>query len=118
MGQSSLLILLRRGGMSERKMAVEPLFRTAAGKTHTLTNRAMSQADVFRMIRRRAREAGIRTPINCHTFRATGITTYLQNGGTLENAQAMAAHESPRTTALYDRRGDAISLDEVERIVI
>ncbi len=94
------------------------LFRTATGKTHTLTDRAMSQADVFRMIQRRARAAKIVTQINCHTFRATGITTYLKNGGTLENAQAMAAHESPRTTALYDRRGDAISLDEVERIVI
>ncbi len=52
------------------------------------------------------------------SFRATGITTYLENGGTLENAQIMAAHESPRTTRLYDRRGDEISLDEVERIVI
>jgi site-specific recombinase XerD len=38
--------------------------------------------------------------------------------GTLENAQLMAAHESPRTTKLYDRTGDEITLDEVERIVI
>jgi integrase len=55
---------------------------------------------------------------NCHTFRATGITAYLEAGGTLENAQAMAAHESPRTTKLYDRTGDEITLDEVERITI
>jgi hypothetical protein len=54
----------------------------------------------------------------CHTFRATGITAYLEAGGTLENAQAMAAHESPRTTKLYDRTGDEIILDEVERIAI
>jgi integrase/recombinase XerD len=54
----------------------------------------------------------------CHTFRATGITAYLDNGGTLENAQLMAAHESPRTTKLYDRTGDEITLDEVERIAI
>ena len=94
------------------------LFRTVRGKTRQLTDRSMSQADVYRMIRRRAKDAGIATPINCHTFRATGITTYLENGGTLENAQVMAAHESPRTTRLYDRRGDEISLDEVERIVI
>jgi hypothetical protein len=52
------------------------------------------------------------------TFRATGITAYLEAGGTLENAQAMAAHESPRTTKLYDRTGDEITLDEVERITI
>jgi hypothetical protein len=54
--------------------------------------------------------------IGCHTFRVTGITVYLEAGGTLENAQAMAAHESPRTTKLYDRTGDEITLDEVERI--
>jgi hypothetical protein len=52
---------------------------------------------------------------HCHTFRATGITAYLGAGGTLENAQAMAAHESPRTTTLYDRTGDEITLDEVEK---
>ena len=67
---------------------------------------------------REAKEAGIETLSGCHTFRATGITTYLQNGGTLEKAQYMAAHESPRTTGLYDRRQDEISLDEVKRIVI
>ena len=61
------------------------------------------------------RSAGL---IGCHTFRATGITAYLEAGGTLENAQAMAAHESPRTTKLYDRTGDEITLDEVERIRI
>jgi len=65
--------------------------------------------------RRRARHEG---RIGCHTFRATGITAYLEAGGTLENAQAMAAHESPRTTKLYDRTGDEITLDEVERITI
>lgn len=68
------------------------------------------------MIQRRARQAGIRTRINCHTFRATGITIYLSNGGVLEKAQMMAAHESPRTTKLYDRTSDTVSLDEVERV--
>jgi integrase/recombinase XerD len=70
------------------------------------------------MIQRRAEEAGIKTKMGCHTFRATGITAYLKNGGRLEVAQQMAGHESSRTTGLYDRRGDDISLDEVERIVI
>jgi len=59
-----------------------------------------------------------RVRIGCHTFRATGITAYLENSGTLENAQAMAAHESPRTTKRYDRTGDEITLEEVERITI
>jgi integrase/recombinase XerD len=70
------------------------------------------------MIRRRAKVAGIRTKIGNHTFRATGITAYLKNGGKLEIAQQIAAHESSRTTGLYDRRDDDVSLDEVERISI
>jgi integrase len=64
-------------------------------------------------LRRGALAAGIKTEIGCHTFRATGITAYLKNGGKLEIAQQMAAHESARTTGLYDRRSD-----EVERIGI
>jgi site-specific recombinase XerD len=80
--------------------------------------RPMSQSDVYRMLRRRALAAGIQTRIGCHTFRATGITEYLRNGGKLEIAQQMANHESPRTTGLYDRRNDQVSLSEVERIQI
>ncbi|MGO9012878.1 MAG: tyrosine-type recombinase/integrase [Bryobacteraceae bacterium] len=79
---------------------------------------SFTQPEVYLMIRRRASGAGIKTLIGCHTFRATGITAYLKNGGKLEVAQQMAAHESARTTGLYDRRGDEISLDEVERIAI
>jgi integrase len=70
------------------------------------------------MIRRRAGGAGIKTQVGNHTFRATGITAYLKNGGSLENAAAMANHASTRTTQLYDRRRDEMSLDEVERISI
>jgi integrase len=95
-----------------------PLFRTAAGRTKKLTDKVMSRRDVHKMIKRRARDAGVSPRISPHTFRATGITTYLENGGTIENAQQIAAHESPRTTKLYDRTSDAISLDEIERIII
>jgi integrase/recombinase XerD len=95
-----------------------PLFRTSRGRGGELADRPMLQSDVWRMIRRRAAQAGIETEIGCHTFRATGITAYLKNGGKLEIAQQMAAHESARTTGLYDRRNDEISLDEVERIAI
>ena len=95
-----------------------PLFRSAAGRTGELTDKPMNRIDAYRMIQRRADDAGLRIRIGCHTFRATGITAYLEAGGTLENAQAMAAHESPRTTKLYDRTGDEITLDEVERIAI
>ena len=95
-----------------------PLFRTAAGKTGELTRNPMWQQDAYRMIQRRAADAGIKTRIGNHTFRATGITAYLKNNGTLEHAQYLAAHESPRTTKLYDRRAEEISLDEVEKISI
>jgi site-specific recombinase XerD len=94
------------------------LFRTSYRRTGVLTDRPMTQSDAWRMLQRRARDAGIPTAVCNHTFRATGITAYLDNGGSLENAQAMAAHESPRTTKLYDRTDDQITLDEVEKIGI
>jgi integrase/recombinase XerD len=94
-----------------------PLFRTI-GKTRGLTDRSMTENDSLRMIKRRAKNAGLPSSTCCHTFRATGITTFLENGGTIENAQAIAAHESPRTTKLYDRTSDKITLDEIERIII
>jgi len=94
------------------------LFRSAIGRSGLLSKNPMRQADVYRMIGRRALDAKVRTRIGCHSFRATGITEYLRNGGKLEIAQQMANHESSRTTGLYDRRQDQVSLDEVERIII
>jgi site-specific recombinase XerD len=93
-----------------------PLFRSANRRTGELTERPLRSADAWAMVRRRAKAAGIETAIGCHTFRATGITVYLMNGGTLEKAQQMAAHESSKTTKLYDRTDQAITIDEVERI--
>jgi len=95
-----------------------PLFRTMQGRTGQLSEQPMTQTDAYRMVRRRATAVGIRTKIGNHSFRATGITEYLRNGGKLEIAQQMANHESARTTGLYDRRTDQVSLNEVERIVI
>ena len=103
-------------GIREEKKT--PLFRSAAGRTGILTDRPMHRVDAYQMVRRRTAEAGLKGKLGCHVFRATGITAYLEAGGSLENAQAMAAHESPRTTKLYDRTGDEITLDEVERITI
>lgn len=94
-----------------------PLF-PSVGPGGLLSSRPMDQSAVYYMIQRRAKAAGIATKIGCHSFRATGITEYLRNGGRLEVAQQMANHESPRTTRLYDRRGDQVSLEEVERIAI
>ncbi len=102
-------------GIAEDKKKV--LFRTSRGHAGTaLSEQPMTQSDAWRMIRRRAVAAGIHAPIGNHSFRATGITAYLANGGALEHAQAMAAHESPRTTKLYDRTKERLTQDEVERI--
>jgi site-specific recombinase XerD len=95
-----------------------PLFRTIGRGTNKLTRTVLPQANAYAMIRRRAAAAGIETKLGNHSFRATGITAYLKNGGTLEKAAAMANHASTRTTQLYDRRRDEVSLDEVERIAI
>jgi site-specific recombinase XerD len=94
-----------------------PLFRSL-NRRRELTERRLSRREALAMIKRRVRDAGLPDRICCHTFRATGITAYLLNGGTLEHAQRIAAHESPRTTKLYDRTSDEITLDEIERILI
>jgi integrase/recombinase XerD len=94
-----------------------PLFRTS-DRRGGLSAHAMHRTDVLRMVKRRAAAAGLPATTCNHSFRATGITTYLKNGGRVEIAQQLAGHESPRTTGLYDRRDDEVSLDEIERIVI
>ncbi len=96
------------------------LFRSMTSKAGTaLTENPLFQQDVHTMIRNRAAAACIKTPrVGCHSLRATGITAYMKNGGRLEVAQQIANHESPRTTKLYDRSSDEISLDEIERIAI
>ncbi len=106
---------LEAAGIASQKKT--PLFR--AIDTHrTLTARPMHRSDALRMIKRRARAAGLPEDTCCHTFRATGITAYLEGGGTIEHAQQIANHESPKTTKLYDRTGDQIDLDEIEKIQI
>ena len=94
------------------------LFRTITRGTGLLSTNPLPQANAYAMIARRAALAGIETKIGNHTFRATGITAYLKNGGALETAAAMANHSSTRTTQLYDRRSDHVSLDEIERVRI
>jgi integrase len=95
-----------------------PLFRMIGRGSGQLTHTVLPQANAYAMIRRRATAAGIETKLGNHSFRATGITAYLKNGGTPEKAAVMANHASTRTTQLYDRRREEVSLDEVERIVI
>lgn len=107
---------IRAAGIGEDKKG--PLFRSTRARSRRLTEKRMHRVDAYRMVRRRAEDAGIFAAIGCHTFRGTGITNYLKNGGQVEVAQRVANHESARTTGLYDRREDEVSLDEIERITI
>ena len=103
------------GELEEPKAA---LFQTVDPAGRQLTGRVLERRVVLAMIKRRAAAAGLPASTCCHTFRATGITVYLSNGGTLERAQQIAAHASPKTTKLYDRTADTVTVDEIERIVI
>ena len=106
---------LARAGLDA---ATAALFQSVDPAGRRLTGRALSRRLVLAMIKRRAAAADLPPSTCCHTFRATGITVYLSNGGTLEHAQRIAGHASPKTTKLYDRTADTITVDEIERIVI
>ncbi len=93
-----------------------PLFRSAIGKTKKLSDRPISRTDAYAMIQRRVKDAGIEGRFSCHSFRATGITNYLENGGTLEKAQWIAGHSDSRTTKLYDRRALKATVEDIERV--
>lgn len=117
--ENYLIEWLDRTGLREQPDA--PLFQTFArsgtrGEGRVLSGKPMTQAMTWEMIQRRVKAAGIDTAVCNHSFRATGITAYLANGGTIENAARIAAHASTRTTQLYDRRPDDVTLDEIEKI--
>jgi integrase len=107
------------GLSAEPKAPLFPTIAAGSGRgAQRLTRRAITPREAHAMVRRRAKQAGVTTTIGNHTFRGTGITAYLKNGGTLEKAREMANHADTRTTRLYDRRAEDVSLDDVERISI
>lgn len=113
---------IEAAGLADAKPTT-PLFQSFKRRPYgrgapELSGRALSRVEAWQMVQRRGEAAGLDTHICNHTFRGTGITTYLENGGVIENAQKMAAHASLRTTQLYDRRNDDVTLDEVEKIHI
>ena len=137
-GNSQYLILTEKGSVETKKIAhhkvVEyldeflthagiaserdtPLFRTLYSKSGKgLTENAMYRSDMWEMIKRRATNAGLPPEITCHSFRGTGITNYLRNGGDIEICAEMANHASIRTTQFYDHRGDLVDKGEVEKV--
>jgi site-specific recombinase XerD len=111
-----LSLYLTAAGIGEARRT--PLFRAIHWLTGEILEEGITEAGVLRMVKRRAVAAGLPREIGCHSFRATGITDYLANGGELGKAQRLAGHESPRTTQLYDRTGEEMSREEIERIRI
>jgi site-specific recombinase XerD len=104
-------------GIQEEREA--PLFRSLRGRTGRLTGNRLQPDNVLHMVKRRAEDAGFDpSQVSCHTFRATGITTYLENDGDLETAQHIAGHASANTTRIYDHRGDHVEQEEIERVRI
>jgi integrase len=93
-----------------------PLFQTSLGKTGKLSRRPLARTDAADMLKRRLKQAGLPAHYSAHSFRATGITNFLENDGTLEAAQRIAGHADSRTTKLYDRRGQKVLLEDMERI--
>jgi site-specific recombinase XerD len=115
--ENDLVDWLERSGLKDQPLA--PLFQSfgrQAGGGRQPSGRPLTQAMVWEMVQRRAKAAGLATAVCNHTFRATGITAYLSNGGTIERAAIIAGHASTRTTQLYDRRSDEVTLEEVEKI--
>lgn len=105
---------LEAAGISDQ--ALSPLFRSFKGRNQGMTLQPLTRQKAWEMVKRRSLQAGITTATCNHSFRASGITNFLKNGGIRESAQKIAAHKDVRTTALYDRRSDEVSLDEIERI--
>ena len=103
-----------KAGIAEQRDM--PLFRSVLGRTGQLTDHAIARSNVFLMIRKRTSKVGLPPEIGCHSFRGSGITNYLRNGGTIERAAAIAGHASTKTTQLYDRRTDLVDQAEIERI--
>ena len=94
------------------------LFRTVNRQRSGFTENRLNRKEACAMVKRRCKAAGLGDRFSNHTMRATGITAYLSNDGSLDKAQQMAAHASSQTTRLYDRRAQEASLDEVERIIL
>lgn len=90
-----------------------PVFRAVEGRTGRFTNKRFDRRDAWAMVQKRIELSGLKARATCHSFRATGVTTYLENGGSLAIASSIAAHASPRTTELYDRRSRHIHAQDI-----
>src|SRR5512138_1980123 len=98
------------------KITEGPLFRTAVRRTKQLTRKARSGIDIFRMMKRRSKAAGLPGQFSPHSFRVATVTDLLEQDVALEDVQYLAGHADPQTTRLYDRWRKKVSRNVVERI--
>ena len=95
-----------------------PLFPSLGKNRETIELRRLDRRSVLKLVKKRAKACGILKRVCCHSFRATGVTQYMNSGGTIEIAQRIAGHTSSSTTRIYDRSGDQLTLQEIERVQI
>jgi integrase/recombinase XerD len=95
-----------------------PLFPSFGKNRETIELRRLDRRSVLKLVEKRAKAGGIQKRVCCHSFRATGVTQYMNSGGTIEIAQRIAGHTSSSTTRIYDRSGDQLTLQEIERVQI
>jgi site-specific recombinase XerD len=115
---AALLIFLVASALAFRQRYSFRCLRRSASieKSGKLSRRQLVRTDAADMLKRRLKQAGLPAHYSPHSFRATGITNFLENDGTLEAAQRIAGHADSRTTKLYDRRGQKVLLEAMERI--
>jgi integrase len=75
-----------------------PLFPSFGKNRETIESRRLDRRSVLKLVEKRAKTSGILKQVCCHSFRATGVTEYMNSGGTIEIAQRIAGHTSPSTT--------------------
>lgn len=92
------------------------LFPSSHGKSGRLNDKQYRRNSAWEMVNRRANAAGVHKVLGNHSFRATGITTYMKSGGSLEKAQTLAGHSHISTTKLYDRSEDDDKISEISRL--
>jgi site-specific recombinase XerC len=98
------------------KAPQSPLFPAAIGKTGKLSRRPLARTDAADMLKRRLRQAGLPGAPFAPLVLGDRYSEFLKNDGTLEAAQRIAGHADSRTTKLYDRRGQKVLLEDMERI--
>ena len=95
-----------------------PLFPAFGKNKKTPELRHMDRTSVWKLVQARARASGLKKRVCCHSFRATGITEYMNAGGSLDIAQRMAGHAQLSTTKIYDRSRDRLTMAEIEKVYL